>query len=275
MRRFLFSLLLAAFIAPLAAQPDETYNFNPGRPGFAYGSTPLLRHTISAEAFVRTDGFAYMPLTEAGHVLNRYTVRYSPLDRLELALGVGLEHIPSNPAGQRTMLSPLSLMARINILKKKGNLPGLAFIGELSLPVGAGSSEAVSPGVNPTGVIAIDHNYKRFSFIYNVGAEWLLDDHGVDLFYAFMVCYGVDTKGRWNIYGEFVGHHAWAWDFEDGNDEWKFKGILYDLKFRFGADFFITKNLKLDFSFALNPFYVELQGEIGLSYGIPLKKLQR
>lgn len=267
-------VLLVAGILPLKAQPDESYNYNPGRPGFTYGSTPLIRHTISAEANLAFMGDLFMerPFNESAWLKNRYTFRYSPLDRLELGIGVGLEsYFFDEPT--LTTLSPLTLMARINILRKEGYKPGLALIGELGLPVGAGLEHAVSRGVNPSAVIVLDHNYKRWGFYYNIGASWYVRDQATQLFYSFMVCCNPDAKGRWNIYGEVVGGNGWIWNEEYGG--WDDAYSLCALDFRIGADFFITKNLKIDFSVATLLFDEELQAEIGIAYGIPLKKQRR
>ena len=278
-------VLLAAGIAPLAAQPDETYNFNPGRPGFTYGSTPLIRHTISAEAYVRVEGYTAESFKHGGALLNRYTFRYSPLDRLELGVGVGLYAYAFSFDKPVVDLSALSLMARVNILRKSGLKPGLALIGELGLPAGSKSYFFVEPGVKPSAVIVLDHNYKRFGFFYNVGAEWSTAYHATSLFYAVMVCYGADAAGRINLYGDFVGSHTWNlqpyYMLPQPASRAKYDRVRTNklddtFVLRVGADFFITKAFKLDCSFATNlqsPH--SLQGEIGLAYGIPLKKLKR
>lgn len=269
-------LLLVTGTASLFAQPDETYNYSPGRPGFTCGSTPLIRHTISAEASLSLAGGWDMPFNESAWLKNRYTFRYSPLDRLELGVGVGLESHFDNDEPAFTTLSPLSVMARINILRKTGGKPGLAMVGELGLPVGVGlPGSPVTPGVVPTATLVLDHNHKRWGFYYNIGAEWNTYEQEIRLIYSFMFSCNPDAKGRWNIYGEVVSGNLYLWDLNkyDVFSSRHFNWTGFDL--RFGADYFITKNLKIDFSIAALMWSMELQGEIGFAYGIPLRKAQR
>lgn len=265
---------ILCLLLPLAvqAQPDESYNFNPERPGFTYGSTPLIRHTISAETYVRVDGVIMGVLGMTNH----YTFRYSPLDCLELGIGVGLgvdftgHDLPpgsyEKPASP-LFLSPLSVMTRINILKKHDHKPGLALIGELGLPVGSRDLfDEVSPGVIPTAMAILDHNYKRVGFFYNVGATWNVYAFNTTLFYSFMCRVQANDRGRFHFYGEVMGENKWYVG-ETG---------AYNLyTFRVGGDYFICKNFKADFSLAtkMNLYsYGYLQAEIGLAYGIPLRK---
>ncbi len=263
--RFWLAGIFVLLVSAGHAQPDDSYNFNPGRPGFSYGSTPLIRHTISAEAFVCetwVPGFGSL-------LTNRYMFRYSPLDRLELGVGVGLGTLLDTEGSYGVFLSPVSVMAKINLIEKTGNLPGLAFIGELGLP--GGDIADASPGVTPSAILALDHNYRRWGFFYNVGAAWDAAEGTISLFYSFMASVQVDKKGRWSLYGELVGKNGWC------TSTWSDDPYAYDygsVCLRLGGDVFITRNLKMDFSVA-SSFDFALQGEIGFSYGIPLKRRAR
>ena len=163
-------LLLTLAASSAQAQPDNTYNFNPGRPGFAYGSTPLIQHTLSVEAFANVSGQTGKPWNQSGYLVNGYVLRYSPLKNLELGIGTGLAKDWSQKG---VSLNPLYLVSRINILRKGDNgKPGLALIGQLNFPAGCHSQYAVSQGVIPAATLSVDQSFNNLWVVYNVGADW-------------------------------------------------------------------------------------------------------
>lgn len=252
------------------AQPDNTFNYNPGRPGFACGSGALIRHTLSVETYFNVSGQTDLPWNRTGVLHNGYTLRYSPLDKMELYMGTGWVKQPGHSG---LSLAPLSVGTRINLIKKQGAKPGFAFIGSLGLPVGSGSQYAVSRGVIPSMMLILDHTIGNMWVAYNVGSDWSVLDQNIGLFYCVAAGGSPVSSGRFNLYGEVVGMNSWQYALVGSAVQEGTPDPSYSFTFRFGGDVFITECLKMDLSVATSlhrPHVME--GEIGLAYGIPLKK---
>ena len=272
LRELALFLLLTLAASSAQAQPDNTYNFNPGRPGFAYGSTPLIQHTLSVEAFANVSGQTGKPWNQSGYLVNGYVLRYSPLKNLELGIGTGLAKDWSQKG---VSLNPLYLVARINILRKGDNgKPGLALIGQLNFPAGCHSQYAVSRGVIPAATLSVDQSFNNLWVVYNVGADWNAIESNTGLFYC--VALGGMPGERLNLYGEFVGDHDWTYaDYADpeGSTPARKGQVENTFSLRFGGDYFLTECFKIDLSVGTRlhgPHAMEV--ELGLAYGIPLKK---
>lgn len=266
------ALLLFGLIATGTgfSQPDNTFNYNPGRPGFACGSGALIRHTLSVEAYFNVSGQTTLPWAQTGVLHNGYTLRYSPLDNMELYMGTGWVRQPGHA---ELSLAPFSIGTRINLVKKKGHKPGFAFIGSLGLPIGSRSQYAVSRGVIPSMMLVLDHNIGDMWVAYNVGSDWSVLDRSIGLFYCAAAGGSPVESGRFGLYGEIVGMHSWQYAIAGSSIQEGGPVPSYSFTFRFGGDVFITECLKLDLSIATSlhrPHVME--GEIGLAYGIPLKK---
>lgn len=257
----------------LRAQPDHTYNYNPGRPGFACGSSALIQHTLSAEAFFTLSGGTGLPWKETGTMLNGYTLRYSPLRNMELYAGTGWV---KEPGQKGPSLSPLSLGTRINLVGKQGAKPGFAFVGSVTLPVGNRSQYAVSPGVIPSMMLILDHNIGNMWVAYNAGADWNVIGQGVGLFYCVAAGGSPIKSGRFSLYGEIVGSHAWQYASADASGQRVKPEKSYAFDFRVGGDVFLTPCFKIDLSVATSLHRPHaLEGEIGIAYGIPLKNRKK
>ncbi|MEG2666202.1 MAG: hypothetical protein RSA02_04215, partial [Bacteroidales bacterium] len=142
---FLFLLIMGNFPFFLKAQPSENFNFNPGRPGFTTGSNPLILHTLSVET-----SFTFMVKNKNNWSWSNFnSLRYSPISRLELNLGVGYAQKHENIRDRKEYntiksMTPLSIGAKVNVLRKnqKGK-PGIALYASLALPIGIHSQDLV------------------------------------------------------------------------------------------------------------------------------------
>lgn len=266
-RLFMATGIFFLFFFRSDAQPDASFNYNPGRPGFGYGSSPLITHTLSVESFFYVSGRPELPWSQTGYFSNGYTIRYSPVERLEIAVGSGW--IKDETYGGISY-SGMSVVAKINVVKKGPKAwPGLAFVGGLSLPVGYKSQYAVSKGVNPFLTLIMDQNIGSFWIAYNIGGDWNVPERQTGLFYCITAGTSLDARGRWNLYGEFVGVHDWKYSKESVLREKSENSFLL----RLGADVFVTSCFKIDLSVASTlETGNTLEAEIGFSYGIPLKK---
>lgn len=256
------------FFSLLQAQPNSSFNYNPGRPGFGCGSNTLITNTLSVETSFIASGFPRKNWGEGGNLTNGYTLRMSPVNGFELAIGTGW----TKDAGSKVSLSGTSIFTRINIIRKKGYLPGFAVAGGLSFPFGHKTNYAVSQGVNPMVTLILDHNIGDWWIAYNVGTNWGVKAQSTELFYCVSAGTSVVESGRFNLYGEFIGSNEWHYR----NPEQDLSKASGSYILRVGGDVFITPNLKFDFTIGTSLHREHyLEGEIGLAYGIPLKKISR
>lgn len=260
---FLGGILITS--SQVLAQPNSSLNYNPGRPGFGCGSNTLITNTLSVETSFIGSGDPSLPWSQGGNLTNGYTLRISPVNGFELALGTGW----TKDAGSKLSLSGTSLFTRINIIRKKGYLPGFAVAGGLSFPFGHKNNPAVSQGVNPMVTLILDHNIGDWWIAYNVGTNWAVKSQSTELFYCVSAGTSVVESGRFNLYGEFIGSNEWYYRESDQNLAQATGSYI----FRLGGDIFITPNLKFDFTVGTSLTRARyLEGEIGLAYGIPLKR---
>lgn len=245
------------------AQPTAEFDYNPGRPAFTTGTGTLIQKTLSVESGLLFD------LNSGGEgnaLKNYYTLRFSPLKRLELFVSSGFSTgLPSSSSSINA--ESLSFSAKVNLLQKKNkSLPGIALLAGLSIPMQGYDTERRYP--TTTIAVFVDHAFDAFGLAYNFGLEGFNS-----MFYSVYGDYSF--ANRFCVFGEFIGKTT----FEEST--------YSNLSAQIGLAAFITKNFKMDIS-AGTRFLDVTEGltdnidsgfnnvfiELGLAYGIPLAKMK-
>ncbi|MFT4674181.1 MAG: hypothetical protein ACJAYD_000478 [Patiriisocius sp.] len=139
---------------------------------------------------------------------NTTLLRYGVLENLELRLGWNFDEGSNTLGGQRldnvtSGMSPLLAGVKINIIKEKGWMPTIGFIGHLFLPITA--SKDYKPETTSVDFrFAFDHTLTdRSSIAYNLGAQWEADHSGAAYIYTF--AYGYSVTKTLGFYAELYG----------------------------------------------------------------------
>lgn len=158
---------------------------------------------------------------------NTTLLRYGVLKNFEIRLGWNFEEGRTSENGVRNQdvssgFSPLLLGMKIEIVKEKGLMPEIGFLGHLSLPFLAASDYRPET----TGVdfrFSFGHTLsEKSSIAYNLGAQWGNDSSEAAYVYTFVYGYSIIEKlGAYvEVYGDLPednrANHYWDAGFTYG-----------------------------------------------------------
>jgi hypothetical protein len=206
-----FALFFIAMNPVIMAQEAETEEeMITDRPDATESPRVVPRKSIQIETGFFYESFKEQQVQNETIGYNTTLLRYGVLDNFEMRLGWNFEEGVISENGIRNQdvssgYSPLLLGMKIEIIREKGLMPDIGFLGHVSLPFFAGSDYRPET----TGVdfrFSFGHTLSEKSSIgYNLGAQWGNDSSEASYVYTFAYGYSILEKlGAYiEIYGDF------------------------------------------------------------------------
>ncbi len=196
MRYYLF-LYFVMLMSTVSAQ--EIPNIQTDRPDQT--ECPFI---VPKKYFQAEIGFAYENINNSENALliPSCLFKYGISDKFELRLITEIEQV-KNTSKSVTGLNPVIIGFKTNLFQEKGILPTISFIGHLSLPNMASSSNK-SEYYSPSFRFTMQHTLsKKVSLGYNLGAEW--DGFTPEPTFIYTVTSGFTLSKRIGCFIELYG----------------------------------------------------------------------
>ena len=242
------------------AQTVDTTAFVRDRPGF---STPP--DVLAFRRFQLEDGIQYTN-SSRGDVRNEnllfssLLVRYGILKFAELHLQTDFACIITTDSTGRSFasgLDPVTIGAKIRILRQRKVIPNISLMFNLTLPF-IGKREFLPKTLTPSLLFLMSNDLtKNLNLCYNYGLTWYNGPAVIIHFYA--VCLNIQLRPKWGIFVEGYGTSGLR--------------ASPTLNMDTGVAFLINDHLQADFSVSgsltsMNDFYLL---NMGIAWKIPGK----
>jgi len=195
--RFFLTILTSLILSTATAQ--ELPSIQTDRPDQTECPFIVPKRYFQAEI-----GFAYERTDKqsSSYLLPSCLFKYGISDKTELRLITELES-KKYSSKKNTGLNPVTIGFKTNIVKEKGIIPTISFIGHLTLPHVA-SCENKSEFYAPAFRFTMQHTLtSKISFAYNLGAEW--DGLSPEPTFIYTVTSGFSLSDKVGCFIEFYG----------------------------------------------------------------------
>jgi Putative MetA-pathway of phenol degradation len=206
MYRKIFLVALFTFgLAQLSQsqEPTETETISPDRPGFGDAVSVMSAGKFQLETGFQWEQSNFSAIFNTDISLNSTLFRYGINERIEARLDynivrssqrIGTTFMNSEEIVSYAGLAPLRLGMKANILKNKGIVPELTFIGMLGMPWTA-STNFRPNGVSPDLQLSFSNSINELLTIcYNLGLSWNGNDPNPQNYYALSAEFSFNDK---------------------------------------------------------------------------------
>lgn len=216
-------ILFAFFLVSNAQKKSNLSPINTDRPDQTESPQLMPKGFFQVET-----GFVYSEtenkvFQEKNTSFNATLLRYGLLENLELRLEFELsETKKSFKNGMSTItrsgMKPMFTGIKIGIIKEKGWIPEIGFLGGIQLTFVA--TEAYkTPGTGGDILLAFSHTLnEKWGFSYNIGSVWNGENPYVSYVYSGVLDYAFSQKltGFVEVYGDFPEHSESGHSFDGG-----------------------------------------------------------
>ena len=255
--KILLMLFVISFSSVVIAQDEEKESIITDRPDQTESAFLVPKGYFQIETGF---GFNKSSFDIIEYQMANTLFRYGLFNFLELRLnaGYGLVSFPDDlpfPAKDYSGFEPIFLGVKVPLVKEKGILPQVAFMGHLTLPL---ASEEFNPDkVLPDFRFNFENTLSdRFSLAYNLGMQWYDFGHS----YLYTVALGADMSEKVGVFIEPFGYFYSSQLVSFNADEHYLNG---------GLTYLIKDNIQLDGFFGSALSHKEIFGGIGFSIRIP------